>query len=144
VPVRTIAAWIEGELFGWMKEHGQSISGLRVTPERLSELLVLVGRGELNQNTAKTVLAAMLETGQPASQVVAERGLRQVSDAEVIAGLVRSVLEENPAEVSAYLSGKETLSNWFFGQVMKRAAGQGNPQVIRAELEQQLKAYKSK
>jgi aspartyl-tRNA(Asn)/glutamyl-tRNA(Gln) amidotransferase subunit B len=61
-----------------------------------------------------------------------------MSDADTISGLVRQVLTENPAELTSYLNGKETLSNWFFGQVMRRAQGQGNPQVIRGELERQL------
>jgi aspartyl-tRNA(Asn)/glutamyl-tRNA(Gln) amidotransferase subunit B len=48
------------------------------------------------------------------------------------------VLAAHPTEVASFRAGKETLSNWFFGQVMKTARGQANPQVLRAELERQL------
>ncbi len=61
----------------------------------------------------------------------------------MIAQLVRQALEEHPQEVASYLAGKETLANWFFGQVMRAARGKGNPQVIRAELEKQLAGLKS-
>jgi len=40
--------------------------------------------------------------------------------------------------VQAYLGGKETLSKWLFGQVMRAARGQANPQVLQGELERQL------
>ena len=86
----------------------------------------------------------MLADGKTAPQIIQERGLRQISDTDFIAGLVRQVLEDSPQELASYLAGKETLSNWFFGQVMRAARGQANPQVLRAELERQLNALKSK
>jgi aspartyl-tRNA(Asn)/glutamyl-tRNA(Gln) amidotransferase subunit B len=84
------------------------------------------------------VLVEMLETGKIARQIIQERGLQQISDSSFIAGLVEQVLQEHPAELASYLGGKETLSGWFFGQVMRAARGQANPQVLRAELDRQL------
>ncbi|MDH5606490.1 MAG: Asp-tRNA(Asn)/Glu-tRNA(Gln) amidotransferase GatCAB subunit B, partial [Anaerolineae bacterium] len=100
--------------------------------------LEMVGNGEINQNTGKAVLEEMVKTGAAASEIVAAKGLKQVSDESVIAGMVRAVLDENPEQVNEYLTGKEGLANWLFGQVMRAAKGQANPQVLRAELERQL------
>ena len=47
-------------------------------------------------------------------------------------------LRENPKEVASYKAGKTAVSNFLFGQVMKKAGGKANPQVVRAELERQL------
>ncbi len=138
VAPRTLALWITGELFGWINQNGGEIESLRVAPEGLAELLGFLERGEINMATAKTLLGEMLSSGQSAAALIQSRGLRQISDSDVLAALVRQALEENPAELQSYLSGKETLANWFFGQVMRAARGQGNPQVIRAELERQL------
>jgi aspartyl-tRNA(Asn)/glutamyl-tRNA(Gln) amidotransferase subunit B len=138
IPAQLLNNWISGELFSWMNQSGQSIDALLVTPGRLVELAALAAGGSINLNTAKTVLTEMLKTGQSAAAIVEARGLRQISDSGAIASMVSRVLEANPKELASYLSGKETLSNWFFGQVMKEARGQGNPQVIRAELERQL------
>ncbi len=135
---RTLALWITGELFGWLNQNGGEIETLRVAPEGLAELLGFLERGEINMATAKTLLGEMLSSGHSAAALIQSRGLRQISDSDVLAALVRQALEENPAELQSYLSGKETLANWFFGQVMRAARGQGNPQVIRAELERQL------
>ena len=135
---RTLALWITGELFGWLNQNGGEIETLRVAPEGLAELLGFLERGEINMATAKTLLGEMLSSGHSAAALIQSRGLRQISDSDVLAALVRQALEENPAELQSYLGGKETLANWFFGQVMRAARGQGNPQVIRAELERQL------
>jgi aspartyl-tRNA(Asn)/glutamyl-tRNA(Gln) amidotransferase subunit B len=134
---RTVFNWITGKLFAWMNQTGIELYQVRVTPAELAALLRLAGR-EINFNTTKTVLSEMLETGKTAAQVIQERGLGQISDTDQIAQLVGAVLENNPRELNSYLAGKETLSNWFFGQVMRAAAGQANPQMLRAELERQL------
>jgi len=137
IPARTAANWITGELFGWMNQAGKSIHEVPVSPAALGELLALAKR-DINLNTAKTVLAEMLATGKSAAQIIQEHGLQQINDSNAIAALVGKVLQDNPQELANYLAGKETLANWFFGQVMRSAKGQANPQVLRAELERQL------
>ena len=134
-----IANWISGELFGWLNQNGASIEQVKVPPPALVELLRSLSRGEINQPTAKAILSEMLVTGQSASSIISARGLGQISDSDLIAGLVRQVLDSHPQEMASYRAGKETLANWFFGQVMRAARGQANPQVLRAELERQLK-----
>jgi aspartyl-tRNA(Asn)/glutamyl-tRNA(Gln) amidotransferase subunit B len=120
------------------------MDALKVRPNALAWLLGFVQRSEINLQTAKAVLSEMLRTGQSAGEIIAVQGLRQVSDTDVIARLVRQALEGNPEELKSYLSGKETLSNWFFGMVMRSAGGQANPQVVRRELERQLAEVKGK
>ncbi|NOY98231.1 MAG: Asp-tRNA(Asn)/Glu-tRNA(Gln) amidotransferase subunit GatB [Chloroflexi bacterium] len=138
VPAKSAANWVTGELFALMKQAGVTVEALRVSPSALAGLVTMVSRGEINQNTGKDVLAEMFESGRDAAEIVEARGLRQVSDETLIADLVKQVLDENPAEVSSYRSGKTGLANWLFGQVMKKARGRANPQVVRQELERQL------
>jgi aspartyl-tRNA(Asn)/glutamyl-tRNA(Gln) amidotransferase subunit B len=142
VSSKTIANWLTGELFSLLNQAGASIDTMRISPAGLAELLQMVGRGSINQTTAKTILEEMFNSGRSAAEIAAERGLHQISDSGAIAALVRQVLAENEEQVAAYLNGKETISRWLFGQVMRLAKGQGNPQVIRQELEHQLSTMK--
>ncbi len=142
VSSKTIANWLTGELFSLLNQAGASIETMRISPAGLAELLQMVGRGAINQNTAKTILEEMFNSGRSAAEIATERGLHQISDSGAIAALVRQVLAENKEQVAAYLNGKETVSRWLFGQVMRLAKGQGNPQVIQQELEYQLSAMK--
>jgi aspartyl-tRNA(Asn)/glutamyl-tRNA(Gln) amidotransferase subunit B len=105
----------------------------------LAELIDTAQLGEINQNTAKTVLAEMLTSGKSASAIIKDRGLAQVSDNDFIANVVKEVLDQYPAELASFKSGKEALANWFFGQAMRAAGGKANPAVLRAELEKQLR-----
>jgi aspartyl-tRNA(Asn)/glutamyl-tRNA(Gln) amidotransferase subunit B len=140
IPPKTVANWVTGELFALLNQSGEDIETARLTPASLAALLHMVQRGEINQNTAKTVLVEMFHSGRSPGEIVAERGLGQISDADLIAEMVKRVLAENPEQVAAYLKGKQTVDRWLFGQVMRLARGQANPQVIQAELDRQLQA----
>jgi aspartyl-tRNA(Asn)/glutamyl-tRNA(Gln) amidotransferase subunit B len=142
-PARMAATWITGEIFGWMNQFGVGLADVKVTPQRLAELLDAASGGLVNLNSAKTVLAEMLRSGRPAAEIIRERGLEQVSDTGWVSGLVSQVLAANPDELSKYLGGKDTLANWFYGQVMREAKGKANPAVLKAELESQLQQKKS-
>jgi aspartyl-tRNA(Asn)/glutamyl-tRNA(Gln) amidotransferase subunit B len=140
VPAKAIANWIGGELFSLMNQAGVDAAGLRVRPEALAGLVKIVSQGGINQDTARKVLAEMFASGKGADEIVKKRGLQQVSDMETIAQMVEAVLAEYPTEVAAYLSGKAGVGHFLFGQVMKKAQGKANPQIVRRELERQLAA----
>jgi aspartyl-tRNA(Asn)/glutamyl-tRNA(Gln) amidotransferase subunit B len=131
---KAVANWMLGELFRLMKATGQEIGAVRVAPAGLAALIDLVGAGALNLNSAKTVFEAMYRTGRAPAEVVAEQGLAQVSDAGAIAAVVDEVLSAHPAELATYRAGKGSVEQWFFGQVMRRLGGRGNPQLIRQAL----------
>ncbi len=135
---KLVANWITGDLFGMLNQAGENIETGRVSPQALGGLVQMVVRGEINQNTARTVLVEMFQTGEPAETIVIRSDLRQVSDASQVSDWVARVLAENPSQVAAYLAGKETIARWLFGQVMRLAAGVANPQVVQRELDQQL------
>ena len=138
IVARSAFAWVTGELFALISTSNRSIESIKVQPEDLAGLLKLVADGEINQATAKTVLVEMFASGQNAAEIVSARGLKQVSDSNLLARLVTETLAEFPDEVTSYRAGKLTVANFLFGQVMRKAGGKANPQVVRSELDQQL------
>jgi aspartyl-tRNA(Asn)/glutamyl-tRNA(Gln) amidotransferase subunit B len=144
IAARSAANWIIGEIFAWFNQSNESIDQIKVAPTALVEVMKAVESGKVNLNTGKSVLAEMLKSGKSAAAIIVEKGLEQISDSDAIAGMIRQVLEANPKEVASYLEGKETLAQWFFGQVMRTTRGKANPQVIQAELNRQLAALKEK
>jgi len=140
VSPKMLAHWVSGELFGLLNQTNLSIEEAPVTAQNLSGLAGLVARGVINQNTAKNVLIEMFATGKPAQAIVAEHSWHQISDSAFIAGLVQKVLAENPEQVADYRAGKQKIGRWLFGEVMRAAKGQANPQVLQEELEKQIQA----
>ncbi len=138
IPAKTMANWMLGDLFSLMNQANIKVNQLKVEPEALSELVKIVSDGEINPSSAKEVLTEMFASGKDAAEIIEARGLKQVSDKSLISNLVKEALAENPKEVQSYKAGKVGVANFLFGQVMKKAAGKANPQVVRAELERQL------
>jgi aspartyl-tRNA(Asn)/glutamyl-tRNA(Gln) amidotransferase subunit B len=137
---KTVANWVTGALFRLMKEAGQDINMVRVSPQALVELIGLVKEGTININTGKEVLEEMFVSGHSAHQIVEERGLAQISDTAALEKVIVQVLEENPQQVSQYLGGKVQLLGWLMGQVMRATRGKANPQVVQTLLREQLES----
>jgi aspartyl-tRNA(Asn)/glutamyl-tRNA(Gln) amidotransferase subunit B len=135
---KAVANWMLGDLFSLMNQNNLTAGRLKVRPEALAELVKIVSEGQINQSSAREVLGEMFASGKSAAEIVEARGLKQVSDEAFIAELVSQALRENPNEVASYKAGKTGVANFLFGQVMKKAAGRANPQVVRSELEKQL------
>ena len=138
VSAQTVANWVTGELFGLMNQAGVGIAAVKVSPQALADLLRRIAAGEINNNTGKSVLAEMFASGKSAAEIIAEKGLKQVSDEAAIQGWVEEVLAAHPKELETYLKGKEGVANFLFGQVMRLARGQANPKVVRQVLMRNL------
>jgi len=135
---KTVSNWITGELFRLLKETETEIEAVKVTPAALAGLLTLVEKGTINQNTAKTVLDEMFRSGRAAAEIVAEKGLAQISDADELSRIVDQIIAASPDEVAQYQAGKEPLLGWFVGQVMKATQGKANPQLVTGLLKEKL------
>jgi aspartyl-tRNA(Asn)/glutamyl-tRNA(Gln) amidotransferase subunit B len=132
------ANWVMGDLFGALNRLGRGIEQSPLTAAALGELIDLIGDGTISGRLAKDVFAAMLETGKSAATLVAERGLRQVTDTGAIESAIDAVLAANGDKVAEYRSGKEKLFGFFVGQVMKATQGKANPGVVNELLRGRL------
>lgn len=109
-----------------------------LSPARAVELVKLVADDAISSKQAKEVFAAVIaEDADPAS-IVAERGMKQVSDTAEIEAVVEAVIAANPDEAARYRDGEAKLIGFFVGQCMNRMRGQGNPKMINQVLMKKL------
>jgi aspartyl-tRNA(Asn)/glutamyl-tRNA(Gln) amidotransferase subunit B len=141
---KAVANWLSGELFALLNQSGLGIESTPISALALAALVDLIAGGEISQASAKRVLAEMFASGKPAAEIVQRRGLQQVSDRAQIAAWVQQALQAHPEQARSYLQGNQAVERWLFGQVMRLAGGKANPQVVREELEKQLRAINSK
>jgi len=132
-PAKAVHSWIAGEFMRYLNDSGKSIDEVTLAPESFAQLIDMVTDKTIGGNAGKTVLAELLTAkrgGNPA-QIVKEKGLAQVSDEGFIQEIVTKVIEDNPAEVEKYLGGKETLLQWFVGQVARATKGKADPTIAK-------------
>ena len=135
-PPAAVARWVINELPPALGDR--QLAETKITGAGLGALVVAVESGTITGPVAKEVLAEMLERGGDPGQIVADRGLAQVSDEGEIAAMVEEVLAANPAKVAAYRSGRTALFGFFVGQVIRASQGKANPQVVQALLGERL------
>ncbi len=133
------ANWMLGEVSRTLNESGGDLGHLRLDPVQLGELIGLVETGAINLNTAKEVVfpALLMGEGTPL-EIVARKGLAQVTDHGAIEALVDEVLVAHPEPLAQFRAGKTGLRGFFVGQVMKGGAGKVNPRLVNEILDERL------
>jgi len=132
------ANWVMGELSGFLNRDGLEIGASPVGAAALAGLLRRILDGTISGKLAKDVFEAMWSERKDADAVIAERGLRQITDAGAIEKAIRDVMAANPDQLAGYRAGKEKLFGFFVGQVMKATAGKANPSQVNELLKKLL------
>ncbi len=135
---KKLSNWFLGELMRLLKEEGTPLTALRFTPAQLGELLSAVDQGTVSANAGKDVLGEMFRTGKAPADIIAEKGLAQVSDAGAIEAVVDDILAKNAGEAEKYRAGKKQVFGFFVGQVMRAMKGKGNPALVNELLKKKL------
>lgn len=132
------ANWVINELLGILNKNEKSLDESPVTAEQLKELIGLISDNTISGKIAKDVFAEMFETGKNPTDIVEEKGLKQVTDTGAIEKIVDDVIAANPDNVEKYRGGKDKLFGFFVGQVMKATQGKANPAIVNELLKAKL------
>ncbi len=140
---KTVSSWIAGEFMRYMNDLNINVTNIPVHAEDLAKLIDMVTDKSISGNSGKVVLGELFKSGGKPEEIVKEKGLAQVSDESFIQESVMKVLNDNPSEVEKYLTGKETLLQWFIGQVARATKGKADPTITKElmlkELEERRK-----
>jgi aspartyl-tRNA(Asn)/glutamyl-tRNA(Gln) amidotransferase subunit B len=135
---KTISNWLLGDFSRMLNSTNTSIEDTKVTPKHLAELLDLADKGKLSGPAAKAVFEDMFLSGKKAGDIVAEKGLSQISSSEEIEKIIDGVIAGNSQAVSDYESGKQQALAFLIGQVMKATKGRANPGMAKEILLRKL------
>ncbi|MBE0576734.1 MAG: Asp-tRNA(Asn)/Glu-tRNA(Gln) amidotransferase subunit GatB [Desulfuromonadales bacterium] len=135
---KTCANWIMGDVLRKLKETGESIADVPVSPQLLNGLMARIADNTISGKIAKTVFEKMWQSGQTADQIINAEGLKQVTDTGEIEVLVDEVIAANPDQVAEYLGGKDKLIGFFVGKVMQASQGKANPGMVNQLLKKKL------
>ncbi len=132
------ANWVMGELAAALNKESLEVSSTRMTAGRLAGLLKRISDQTISGKLAKEVFEAMWSGGAEADAVIAERGLRQITDSAAIERVIDEVMQKNPGQLAEYRAGKDKLFGFFVGQVMKATGGKANPAQLNELLRRKL------
>ena len=127
---KTAANWVMGEVLAQLKTTGTDISGFRIRPADLAQLLDLVKGDVLSHTAAKQVFARMLVSGDPPGQIAEREGLIKVDDDALLSGWLDEVIAEMPAAAARYRNGEARLQGVLIGAAMKKSKGRADPRKL--------------
>ena len=135
---KLVISWLTGELFSYLKKKNIELSESGISTGKIGELLDLIENGSISNRQGKEIFEEYLETKKTAKDFLKEKGIEQITNANEIEELVKSVLNKNSKMVVDYQSGKDKLFGFFVGQVMKESKGQANPKIVNDLLRKNL------
>ena len=132
------ARWVAGELAAALNRDGLDIADSRVSPQALGVLLTRLREGALSGKLGKEVFQAMWAGEGGADEIIGNRGLKQISDASALEGVIADVIARHPRQRQQYRDGNARVLGFFVGQVMRATRGQANPQMVNQLLRKRL------
>ena len=132
--------WVTTNLFGVLNAKGLTIAESPVSAKNLGRLIELISDNTLSSRLAKEAFELMVETGKDPDAIVAEKGMKQITDTGPIDAAIDQIIAANPDKAAQYKSGKVQLMGWFVGQVMKATQGKANPALCSELLQKKLGA----
>ncbi len=138
--IKEVSNWLLGESSRIINANNISIDDFRarISPERLTQLLVMANDALITGAAAKQVLEEMFDTKKTPAEIVQERGLSQISDTKKIQAVALEVIKENAPAVADYRKGKTQSLTFLVGQVMRKTRGRANPRQANELLKKSL------
>lgn len=135
---KMVANWVNGELAAMLNKEQLSITDSPINSDALAQLLSRIHDETISGKIAKSVFEKMWQGQGSADEIIAQEGLKQITDTSAIDQIIDQVIAANPKQLEDYRSGKDKLFGFFVGQVMKLSKGQANPEQVNQRLKEKL------
>lgn len=131
-------SWVTTVILGSLNKLNTDLEGLFITSKMLSEVIKLTLDNKISVGNAKKVLYRAMDEKVDPIKIIEKEHLRQIDDESVLVKLVNESLDEHEDIVLQFKEGKEYVTNYFVGQVMKKTKGQASPvktlEIIKEEI----------
>jgi len=137
-PAAEARNWWQGYLGQKANEREVDAADLPITPAHVARVIALVADGSLTTALGRQAVDAVLETGADVDTVIAERGLKVVSDSGALEAAADAAIAADSDAAQKVRDGKVAAVGALVGAVMKATRGQADAAAVRAILLQKL------
>ncbi len=137
------ANWIMADLSAALNRHSLELENCPVSATQLGKLISRITDGTISGKIAKQeVFPALWNKDGEVDQIIADKGLQQVSDSGALEQLVDQVLADKSQQVEQYQAAddnkRKKLLGGFMGPIMQASRGQANPAMVTDILKRKL------
>jgi len=135
--IATLYNYLSSDLRGMINEAGVSFADVKVRPEHLAGLAVLIDQKKITSRQAKDMLAKMFATGADPEEIIKSENIG-IGDADEVEAVVLAIIAEHEAAVADYKKGKTASLQFLIGQAMAKLKGRARPDMLRELFEKNL------
>jgi aspartyl-tRNA(Asn)/glutamyl-tRNA(Gln) amidotransferase subunit B len=126
---KAAANWLMSDVAKYLNDNKLTYPEIALQPATLAETIDLIEKGTISSKIAKDILPELLAKGGSAQELIATKGLTQISDVGALEAQIDEIIAANPQQVEQYKAGKTKLLGFFVGQLMKQTQGRADPQL---------------
>ncbi|MBQ5658280.1 MAG: Asp-tRNA(Asn)/Glu-tRNA(Gln) amidotransferase GatCAB subunit B, partial [Peptococcaceae bacterium] len=133
---KEVVNWITSDVMRILNAKQMTYEMLNLDNKAFGKLISLTVDGKISRANSKKILSAMFDdpTIEPESYAEANDMLIGEQNDDMIIGIVRNVIANDPKSVNDFKSGKEKALMALFGKCMKELKGNCDPQQLRKVL----------
>jgi len=146
---KLVSNWLMGEVSRRLNAQEQTIEQSPISAELLAAMIQRIADGTMSNNGAKQVFevlwngegtdeATVVDNLTRVDDVIAAKGLKQMSDTGELEKILDDILAANAKSVEEFRAGKEKAFNALVGQAMKATKGKANPATVNDLLKKKL------
>ena len=139
---KLIANYLISDIKGLLKGKEFIEKDFKITPENFAEFIKMIYKNEITSKIAKMVLEEMFLKGKDPSNIIEEKGLSQIKNANEIEEIVKEVILKNKKAVEDFKKGKKEAIQFLVGQTLSITKGRANPETAREIILKLLKEEK--
>ena len=136
--VKLSANWVMGDLSASLNKNQIEIQDSPISAIELYELITKISDNTISGKIAKDVFKLMWKGSGSADEIIENQGLKQMTDIDVLEGIIDEVVNNNSIQVQQFKDGNSKLLGFFVGQVMKATNGKANPKQVNKILNDKL------
>jgi len=130
-PADQARKWWTGELARTANEQGVDLADLPITPQQVARIVALITAGDLTDKLARQVVEGVLAGEGDPDAVVAQRGLKVVSDDTALLAAIDEAIAANAAVADKIRGGNHAAAGVLIGAVMRATRGQADAARVR-------------
>jgi aspartyl-tRNA(Asn)/glutamyl-tRNA(Gln) amidotransferase subunit B len=135
--IATVYNYLSSDLRGLMNQAGISFADLKVGPDHLASLAMLIDQKTITSRQAKDMLAKMFATGADPEEIMKSDNIG-IGDTDEVEAVVLAVIAEHHVAVADYKKGKLASLQFLIGQAMAKLKGRARPDMLKEVFEKNL------
>jgi aspartyl-tRNA(Asn)/glutamyl-tRNA(Gln) amidotransferase subunit B len=132
------AMWICREVLRQLNYRSSRLMETKLNAKILIELLSLIEKKKITENTGKKLLERIIDTGESPIEIVKKESHEIISEEDELSNVVDDIIQENGEAVQDYKSGKNEALHFLMGKVMQKMHRRADSKVVIKLLKEKL------